>query len=106
MSSETHIRPELFQFLAELRENNNRAWFQANRDRYVSEVRDPLLAFVAELAEGLRGSESGQGCPCDDDLRQPAQPASPAAPVRPLPNRLRPFRRRPSLRASKNPGRR
>ena len=53
MSGKTHFGPELFQFLAELRENNNRAWFQANRDRYVSDVREPLLAFVAEFASRL-----------------------------------------------------
>lgn len=46
--------PGLFAFLAELAANNERAWFQANRDRYLSEVRDPLLAFIGAFSGPLR----------------------------------------------------
>jgi uncharacterized protein (TIGR02453 family) len=45
--------PALFGFLRDLADNNDRAWFQANRDRYESEVRGPALAFVEDLAEPL-----------------------------------------------------
>ena len=44
--------------MAELRLNNNRQWFQANRDRYESDVRGPLLDFVAEFASRLVGISS------------------------------------------------
>ena len=44
---------ELFAFLAELRRHNNREWFNENKDRYLAEVRDPMLALVASLAPGL-----------------------------------------------------
>ena len=47
------IPRELFAFLAELRRHNNREWFNENKDRYLSEVRDPALVFVAGLAPGL-----------------------------------------------------
>jgi uncharacterized protein (TIGR02453 family) len=47
------ISRELFAFLAELRRHNNREWFNENKDRYLAEVRDPALAFVASLAPGL-----------------------------------------------------
>src|SRR4029453_14055812 len=46
---------ELFAFLAELRRHNNREWFNENKDRYLAEVRDPVLAFIASLAPGRAG---------------------------------------------------
>ena len=45
--------PAMFRFLTELRENNNRDWFGANRDRYESDVRDPLQAFIVAFAGPL-----------------------------------------------------
>jgi uncharacterized protein (TIGR02453 family) len=48
------VTRELFQFLEELRRHNDRGWFNANKDRYLAEVRDPLLAFVAAVAPKLR----------------------------------------------------
>ena len=54
MASQAPIGPELFEFLSELRDNNNREWFNANKERYESDVRDPLIAFVAEFAPPLR----------------------------------------------------
>ncbi len=47
------IRPELFDFLRELRENNNRNWFQSNKDRYESVVKQPLFDFIADFADRL-----------------------------------------------------
>ena len=38
-------------FFDELEINNDRAWFQANRKRYDTAVREPLKALVAELGE-------------------------------------------------------
>lgn len=48
------VTPELFRFLATLRQHNDRQWFNANKERYLTLVRDPLLAFVAALAPKLR----------------------------------------------------
>jgi uncharacterized protein (TIGR02453 family) len=44
--------PALFAFLRELARNNDRAWFEANKDRYHADVREPALAFVEDV--GLR----------------------------------------------------
>jgi uncharacterized protein (TIGR02453 family) len=44
--------PKLFAFLRELAANNDRAWFTANKPRYVREVQEPALAFVEDV--GLR----------------------------------------------------
>jgi uncharacterized protein (TIGR02453 family) len=50
-----YISPELFAFLRELKANNDRAWFEANKERYERQVRQPLLAFIADF--GLRLAE-------------------------------------------------
>lgn len=49
------IRPALFLFLGELAANNDRAWFEANRQRYLDDVREPLLRFIADFGPHLRG---------------------------------------------------
>ena len=41
-----HFTPHLFEFLTELRVNNNREWFQENKDRYEQHVKEPLLGFI------------------------------------------------------------
>jgi uncharacterized protein (TIGR02453 family) len=38
--------PELFSFLEELRANNNREWFAANKHRYEEHLLEPALAFI------------------------------------------------------------
>ena len=53
MDENGHITPELFQFLAELRLNNERTWFQANKHRYEKHVKMPLLEFIADFGEHL-----------------------------------------------------
>ena len=45
---------ELFEFLAELKVNNDREWFQANKARYEEQVKEPVLAFIAGFDERLR----------------------------------------------------
>lgn len=47
-----HFRPACFRFLRELRANNNREWFQANKQRYASAVKEPMLRFIADF--GMR----------------------------------------------------
>jgi len=51
----SYITPELFQFFNELKENNNREWFEANKQRYEDDVREPLLNFVTDF--GVRLAE-------------------------------------------------
>ena len=46
--------PGLFQFLKELEANNNRSWFQENKHRYESDVKEPMLRFIADFGARLR----------------------------------------------------
>lgn len=36
---------DTFAFLRELKRNNNREWFNANKDRYEESVKEPFLQF-------------------------------------------------------------
>jgi uncharacterized protein (TIGR02453 family) len=45
--------PELFSYLEDLRANNNREWFAANRDRYEEHLLEPALAFIDAFAPRL-----------------------------------------------------
>ena len=47
------ITPALFEFLLDLKDNNTRPWFEENKERYRSDVRDPVLDFIAAFAEPL-----------------------------------------------------
>jgi uncharacterized protein (TIGR02453 family) len=46
--------PDLLRFLSELEAHNNREWFQKNKERYETSVRDPFLRFVADLQPRLK----------------------------------------------------
>jgi uncharacterized protein (TIGR02453 family) len=46
--------PELFAFLAELKDHNDRDWFAANKDRYEDDVLEPALAFIEDFEPHLR----------------------------------------------------
>jgi uncharacterized protein (TIGR02453 family) len=43
------FRPDAFQFLRDLERNNEKAWFEANRDVYEREVRGPMRELVEAL---------------------------------------------------------
>jgi len=45
--------PELFRFLEELEQNNEREWFEDNKDRYEEHVREPARAFVRAMGPRL-----------------------------------------------------
>jgi uncharacterized protein (TIGR02453 family) len=45
------IPPALFDFFRDLKRNNNRDWFQANKERYENDVKEPLLTFIAAFAQ-------------------------------------------------------
>ncbi|HUK65678.1 MAG TPA: DUF2461 domain-containing protein [Anaeromyxobacteraceae bacterium] len=54
MAKKAHFTPALFTFLSELRLHNDRDWFERNRERYLRDVRDPMLRFIADFAPVLR----------------------------------------------------
>jgi uncharacterized protein (TIGR02453 family) len=48
-----HFDPALFAFLRDLQVNNDRAWFEAERERYESAVRGPALRFITDFGPHL-----------------------------------------------------
>jgi uncharacterized protein (TIGR02453 family) len=55
MPKKRHFDKDFFDFLKELKQNNTREWFQANKDRYRSVVQEPLLRFISDFSEPLHG---------------------------------------------------
>src|SRR3954452_3419758 len=49
----SYFTPELFRFLARLKRNNKREWFQAHKDEYEAVARQPAMRFITELAAPL-----------------------------------------------------
>lgn len=49
----SYFSPKFFKFLRELEKNNNREWFNSNKDRYEDDVRDPFLNFIADAGPHL-----------------------------------------------------
>jgi uncharacterized protein (TIGR02453 family) len=47
------FKPALFRFMRDLRANNNREWFNENKHRYVSDLKDPALAFILDFGQHL-----------------------------------------------------
>jgi len=54
MARKPWFTPALFTFLGELRLHNDRDWFERNRERYLRDVRDPMLRFVEDVGPVLR----------------------------------------------------
>lgn len=50
-----HFDAGLFKFLKDLEANNERDWFNANKDRYVDSVQEPALAFITDFGPRLAG---------------------------------------------------
>ena len=53
VAQEPSFDPELFEFLADLKANNDREWFAANKQRYEANVLEPALAFIEDFAPRL-----------------------------------------------------
>ena len=49
-----YISAKLFSFIEELSINNNRMWFEDNKNRYEDDVRTPLLSFIADFEVYLK----------------------------------------------------
>ncbi|HEY1077184.1 MAG TPA: DUF2461 domain-containing protein [Fontimonas sp.] len=55
MAKQAYFDPRLFKFLRELKKNNSRDWFLANKARYEADVRQPCQRLIADLAAPLQG---------------------------------------------------
>ncbi len=54
MPDAAFFRPELFDFLRQLKRHNNRDWFARNKLRHLEAVQDPALVFIAAFVPHLR----------------------------------------------------
>jgi uncharacterized protein (TIGR02453 family) len=54
MTAFTGFPSETFAFLTDLRQNNKRSWFEANRERYEIYWKAPALAFIETIASSMR----------------------------------------------------
>lgn len=46
-------------FLAELKENNNKEWFEANKKRYKEQLQQPALSFIDAIGQKLQAISDG-----------------------------------------------
>ncbi len=53
MTARPHFSPELFKFLRDLKANNDREWFQANKKRYEEKLRHPAQQFISDFGPRL-----------------------------------------------------
>jgi uncharacterized protein (TIGR02453 family) len=53
------INQSTFNFLKDLKENNNREWFQDNKQRY-EEAKENVIAFTAELLKEIKLTDTGR----------------------------------------------
>ena len=52
--STSYFTPALFKFLNDLAANNDRKWFNANKDRYIETVQEPALDFITDFGPRLK----------------------------------------------------
>ena len=45
----------VFEFLKELALNNNKPWWEENKERYINTIREPALDFVTDFGPETRG---------------------------------------------------
>ena len=53
MATFTGFEPEAIQFLADLAQNNDRAWFQPRKAEFERLLKEPMEAMIAALAEAF-----------------------------------------------------
>lgn len=53
MKKQSYFGPEALRFLRGLKRNNRREWFEARREVYERELKQPMLALIERLTEGM-----------------------------------------------------
>jgi uncharacterized protein (TIGR02453 family) len=51
---QSYFSPDVFRFLKELAANNDRPWWEANKDRYIAVIRDPAKEFIVDFEPRLQ----------------------------------------------------
>ena len=54
MEQHSYFTDDLFRFLEELRQHNERDWFQRNKERYETAVRGPFISLIGDLGTPLK----------------------------------------------------
>ena len=54
MPRQSYFSPAMFSFLREVEANNNRPWWEENKDRYVTLIREPAKEFIADFGPRLQ----------------------------------------------------
>jgi len=54
MEQHSYFTDDVFRFLTELRQHNEREWFQRNKERYETAVRGPFISFIGDLGAPLK----------------------------------------------------
>ncbi len=54
MARQSYFTPAVFTFLKDVAANNNREWWEDNKDRYISVVREPAKEFIADFGVRLQ----------------------------------------------------
>jgi uncharacterized protein (TIGR02453 family) len=53
VKKQSHFGPEALKFLRGLKRNNRREWFEARREIYERALKEPMLALIERLTEGM-----------------------------------------------------
>ena len=53
MEMSTHFNPQALKFLKSLARNNDREWFNPRKAIYERELKEPMLALIDEISEGM-----------------------------------------------------
>jgi uncharacterized protein (TIGR02453 family) len=53
VKKQSYLGPEALRFLRGLKRNNRREWFEARREVYERELKEPMLALIERLTEGM-----------------------------------------------------
>ncbi len=59
MTGQPYFDAKLFRFLRQLGKTNDRQWFQANKQLYEKDVRDPMLRFISAFGPRLTTARAG-----------------------------------------------
>lgn len=51
---QSYFTPAVFTFLKEVAANNNKTWWDANKDRYIEVIREPAKEFIADFGPRLQ----------------------------------------------------
>ncbi len=52
--AQSYFSPKVFSFLRELADNNEKAWWEQNKERYIETIREPAKAFIEDFGPRIQ----------------------------------------------------